>query len=81
VWRHDRIVRDVRGKGLMIGIEFDSGRTANAVEEECFQRGLLVLTAGEVVVRVSPALSLTAEEAATGLRIFGEAVAAIDARS
>jgi 4-aminobutyrate aminotransferase len=81
VWRHDRIVRDVRGKGLMIGIEFDSGRIANAVEEECFQRGLLVLTAGEVVVRVSPALSLTAEEAATGLRIFGEAVAAIDART
>jgi 4-aminobutyrate aminotransferase len=81
VWRHDRIVRDVRGKGLMIGIEFDSGRTANAVEEECFQRGLLVLTAGEVAVRVSPALSLTAEEAATGLRIFGEAVEAVEARS
>ncbi|HXQ96430.1 MAG TPA: aminotransferase class III-fold pyridoxal phosphate-dependent enzyme [Candidatus Acidoferrales bacterium] len=79
-WRHDGLVRDVRGRGLMIGIEFDSGRTANAVEEECFQRGLLVLTAGDVVVRVSPALSITAEEAATGLRIFGEAVAAVEAR-
>ncbi len=80
VRRHERIVRDVRGKGLMIGVEFDSGRTADAVQEECFQRGLLVLTAGEVVVRVSPALTLTADEAAIGLRLFGEAVAAVDAR-
>ena len=80
VRRHERIVRDVRGIGLMIGIEFDCPATANAVQEECFQRGLLVLTAGEDVVRVSPALNLTEDEAATGLRIFTEAVAAIDAR-
>ena len=80
VRRHERIVRDVRGIGLMIGIEFDSPATANAVQEECFQRGLLVLTAGETVVRMSPALNLTEDEAVVGLRIFEQAVAAIDAR-
>jgi 4-aminobutyrate aminotransferase len=80
VRRNERIVRDVRGMGLMIGIEFDSAASANAVQEECFQRGLLVLTAGEDVVRMSPALNLTEDEAAIGLRIFEEAVAAIDAR-
>ena len=80
VRRHERIVRDVRGIGLMIGIEFDSAASANAVQEECFQRGLLVLTAGEDVVRMSPALNLTEDEAAVGLRIFEQAVAAIDAR-
>ena len=80
VRRHERIVRDVRGIGLMIGIEFDSAASANAVQEECFQRGLLVLTAGEDVVRMSPALNLTEDEAVVGLRIFEQAVAAIDAR-
>jgi len=77
VRRHESIVRDVRGKGLMIGIEFDGPETANAVQEECFQRGLLVLTAGERVVRMSPALTITEQEAAAGLRIFGEAVARV----
>jgi 4-aminobutyrate aminotransferase len=78
--RHERIVRDVRGIGLMLGVEFDSAATANAVQAACFQRGLLVLTAGEDVVRISPPLSLTRDDAATGLRLFGEAVAAVDAQ-
>jgi 4-aminobutyrate aminotransferase len=80
VARHPRTVRDVRGIGLMIGIEFESAMTANAVQEACFQRGLLVLTAGEDVVRMSPALSVSAEQATIGLRIFSEAVAAVDSR-
>ncbi len=80
VRRHESIVRDVRGKGLMIGIEFDSAATADAVQEACFQRGLLVLTAGERVVRMSPALTITEQEAAVGLRIFGEAVAHVAER-
>src|SRR5688500_5048149 len=37
---HADLVRDVRGKGLMIGIEFDSGDTAEAVQWVCFTRGL-----------------------------------------
>ncbi len=78
VRRHERIVRDVRGLGLMIGVEFDSAATADAVQEACFQRGLLVLTAGENVVRMSPALSLTREEATIGLDLFGQAVTAVD---
>jgi 4-aminobutyrate aminotransferase len=80
VARHPRTVRDVRGIGLMIGVEFESAMTANAVQEACFQRGLLVLTAGEDVVRMSPALSVSAEQATIGLRIFSEAVAAVDSR-
>jgi 4-aminobutyrate aminotransferase len=73
--RFPSVVKDVRGIGLMIGVEFDSHERAAAVEWNCFQRGLLVLEAGHTVVRVSPPLVLTAAEAATGLRIFGEAVA------
>jgi 4-aminobutyrate aminotransferase len=73
--QHPDLVRDVRGKGLMIGIEFDSGDIAEAVQWACLQRGLLVLEAGETVVRMSPPLVVTAAECATAARLFGEAVA------
>ncbi len=73
--RFPSVVRDVRGIGLMIGVEFDSHERAAAVEWGSFQRGLLVLEAGHTVVRISPPLVITAEEAALGLKLFGEAVA------
>ena len=61
----------------MIGVEFDTHEHAAAVEWACFQRGLLTLEAGQTVVRISPPLVLTEAEAATGLRLFGEAVAEV----
>jgi len=72
---YPELVRDVRGKGLMIGIQFDSGDTAEAVQMQAFERGLLVLEAGEDCVRMSPPLVVSAEEMATAIRIFGESVA------
>ncbi len=69
------LVRDVRGKGLMIGIQFDSGETAEAVQMQAFGRGLLVLEAGDDCVRMSPPLVVTADEMATAIRIFTESVA------
>jgi 4-aminobutyrate aminotransferase len=72
--RFPGIVRDVRGKGLMIGVQFDSGDTAEAVQMQAFGRGLLVLEAGEDCVRMSPPLVVTAAEADTAVRIFTEAV-------
>jgi acetylornithine/succinyldiaminopimelate/putrescine aminotransferase len=59
----------------MVGIQFDSGATAHAVEMQAFDRGLLVLGAGEDCVRMSPPLVVSEAEAATAVRIFGEAVA------
>ena len=75
--RHPGLVRDVRGKGLMIGVEFDTGEHAEAVQTACFERGLLVLGCGKSSVRMSPALTVSEEEMATALHIFSEAVAAI----
>ena len=69
------LVRDVRGKGLMLGIQFDSGETAEAVQVQAFERGLLVLEAGDDCVRMSPPLVVSAEEMATAIRIFTESVA------
>ncbi|NJD26821.1 MAG: aminotransferase class III-fold pyridoxal phosphate-dependent enzyme [Chloroflexi bacterium] len=73
---HPGIVHDVRGKGLMIGVEFDAPERAEAVQWEAFQRGLLVLECGAKTVRMCPPLIVSEAEMATALRIFGEAVAA-----
>ncbi len=73
------LVCDVRGKGLMIGIQFDSGDTAEAVQMQAFGRGLLVLEAGDDCVRMSPPLVVTADEMATAIRIFTESVAHVAA--
>jgi 4-aminobutyrate aminotransferase len=72
--RHSDLVRDVRGKGLMIGVQFDSGETAEAVQWACFERGLLVLEAGDDVVRLSPPLVVDESDVNTAVRIFGEAI-------
>ncbi len=75
--RYPRLITDVRGRGLMIGIEFDTPEHAEEVQWAAFQRGLLVLECGKSSVRMSPALTVTEAEMATALRIFGEAVAAV----
>jgi 4-aminobutyrate aminotransferase len=72
--RYDGLVRDVRGLGLMIGVEFDTPDHAEEVQWEAFQHGLLVLECGRSSVRMSPALTVSEDEMSTALRIFGEAV-------
>ena len=74
--RYPAIITDVRGIGLMIGIEFDTPERAERVEWGCFERGLLVLQAGKSCVRMSPPLIVTTDEVDTAVRIFAEAVAA-----
>ncbi|HVA87288.1 MAG TPA: aminotransferase class III-fold pyridoxal phosphate-dependent enzyme [Candidatus Saccharimonadales bacterium] len=74
-------LRDVRGKGLMIGVEFPAADIAEAVQGACFQRGLLVLECGVSSVRLAPALTVSEAEMTTGLRLFAEAVDEVAARS
>ncbi len=77
VGRFDGLVRDVRGKGLMLGVEFDTAEHAEEVQWACFERGLLVLECGVSSVRMSPPLTVSEDEMATALRIFTEAVAQV----
>jgi len=76
--RHPETIRDVRGLGLMIGVEFDSPETADAIQTACFQKGLLVLEAGEGAIRLSPALVVSEEQIDIAVRIFAEAVAEVE---
>jgi 4-aminobutyrate aminotransferase len=82
------LVGDVRGRGLMIGIELVRDRQTkeratterDRLVRECFNRGLLVLGAGRNAIRLSPPLVLTRAQADTAVRILDESLAVIGAR-
>jgi 4-aminobutyrate aminotransferase len=78
--RHPVLVREARGIGLMLGLELDTPEHAEALQWECFVRGLLVLECGRASVRLSPPLVVDEEEMAQGLRIIAEALAAVAGR-
>jgi 4-aminobutyrate aminotransferase len=67
-------VRDVRGLGLMVGVELESHEAANAVQQEAFERGLLTLECGEATLRLCPPLIVDEDTIATAVAIFGEAL-------
>jgi 4-aminobutyrate aminotransferase len=72
--RHDAI-REVRGLGLMIGIELPDHAAAAAVERGAFDRGLLMLGCGEASIRMSPPLVFREDQARVALELFEEVVA------
>lgn len=78
--RYPGLVSEVRGRGLMIGVEFATAEAAEAVQWSCFERGLLVLEAGDSAVRLSPPLSVDDGEMATALEIFRGVVATVAER-
>jgi 4-aminobutyrate aminotransferase len=81
------LIGEVRGRGLMIGVELvrdrqtkeRAGEERDAVVAAAFSRGLLILGAGLNVVRFSPPLVLTRDEANTAVRVFGEALSEVEA--
>ena len=83
----DDRIGDVRGPGLMIGVEFvrdrvtrePDGTLPDRLSAACADAGLLVLTCGRQheVVRWIPPLDVTAAEISEAVEIFGESLAAI----
>ena len=62
------VVKDVRGKGLMIGVQVDCD--PHKIAETAIEAGLIVLTAGKDVIRLLPPLTITEAEIDTGLKLF-----------
>lgn len=60
---------DVRGLGLMVGIEFDSKQNRDERLMKAFKKGLLLLPAGQKAMRVIPPLTITEEEVNEGLEL------------
>ena len=79
------LIGDVRGKGLMIGIELVRDRTTkeraveerNALVQAMFRRGVLVLGAGKNALRFAPPLVLSRDQADQVLRVFDEALSEV----
>jgi len=77
-------IGDVRGMGLMLGVEFVTDKASrkpdaalrDRIEMACFERGLIILGCGTSTIRWSPPLILTKENADVALEIFDEAIAA-----
>lgn len=67
------IVKEVRGYGLMIGIQVDGD--PHELANKALESGLIVLTAGKDVIRMLPPLSITDEEIGTGLEILKSVLA------
>ena len=78
------VVGDVRGLGLMIGVEIVRDRfrrepfpeLREKVLQEAFRRGLLLLGCGKSTIRLAPPLTIDAEDAETAVRLLDEAIAA-----
>lgn len=66
-------VVEVRGRGLLLGARLD--RAAGAVVDACRTQGLLVLTAGEDILRLAPPLVITATDVEEALGIVSGALA------
>jgi 4-aminobutyrate aminotransferase len=67
---------DVRGLGLMVGVELVDAAAAQRVQTACLDAGLLVLTCGpgENVLRLVPPLTVSDDEMDEGLRILTGAI-------
>ncbi len=67
-------VADVRGKGLMLAVEFDSAERRDEVVERAFSRGLLTLSCGHDVLRILPPLDVTEREIELGYDLLAAAI-------
>jgi len=81
------IVGEVRGRGLMIGVEIVKDKESKTVagkerdrivDQLCFERGLLLLGCGETTIRISPPLIITNEQADIAMDILEESIKTVD---
>lgn len=67
-----RCIVEVRGKGLMIGV--DLKLPVKEILQKCLQDGLIALSAGETVLRLLPPLTVSAEEVDMAISIIDSAL-------
>ncbi|RLE82288.1 MAG: acetyl ornithine aminotransferase family protein [Thermoprotei archaeon] len=81
-------IGDVRGRGLMIGVEIVTDKAsyrpapklAHEIIEEAFRRGLLLITSGLSVLRISPPLVITMEAMEKALNILEDIIKNVSRR-
>jgi 4-aminobutyrate aminotransferase len=86
VKQEQKIVGDVRGKGLMIGVEFVENKEtkkagvsqAREAMIRCWRRGVAIVTCGVSTLRLVPPLTITRELVDTSLEILGNAIKEVE---
>jgi 4-aminobutyrate aminotransferase len=81
-----KIVGDVRGRGLMIGVEIVKDQKTkeygadlrDKIVEEAFAKGVLFLGCGPSTVRIAPPLVVTREQADVAVDVLEEAIAKVE---
>jgi 4-aminobutyrate aminotransferase len=81
--KHHPSIREVRGLGLMVGVEIQSDDGPDPLLrdlfiERAFHRGLLLLPCGPSTIRFCPPLCLTRRQVEIGLALFGAALSATE---
>ena len=83
VERHLNHLRDtyapdaqVRGRGLIWGVEFSDNQLAGRISQTCFDKGLIIETAGidDQVLKLLPSLTMSEQELRLGLQVIEEAL-------
>lgn len=77
------ILSEVRGRGLIIGYQLTDSAKSKATEvvTAARERGLLIITAGDGVLRIVPPLTITADEIQKGLGILQQAIEVVFGQS
>ena len=77
--KYPGVLTDVRGRGLIVGYQLSDEHKSKASEvvTAARERGLLIITAGDGVIRIVPPLIISAEEINRGLEILDEAMATV----
>lgn len=77
--KYPGVLSEVRGRGLIVGYQLSDKHKSKASEvvTAARERGLLIITAGDGVIRIVPPLIISAEEINKGLEILDEAIAVI----
>jgi acetylornithine/N-succinyldiaminopimelate aminotransferase len=68
--RYPGLIRQVRGKGLLIAIEFTGAKIASQVYQQSLKQKLMVNLTQEKIIRIFPALTITKNEMSAGLGIL-----------
>ena len=70
---------EVRGRGLIIGVAFEDAELAGRISAACFERGMIIETAGinDEVLKLLPSLTISDEELAKGLDIIEQSTKAM----
>lgn len=67
-------IKEVRGQGLLVGVEFEDGISSVEVKHACFERKLLITAIGTNIIRMIPPLIVTGRDCKKAFDVIEDAV-------